>query len=76
MKNKILYVIVIVCLIESSRAVKGDPMNCSSVPSWESGIQRCAEGTDGNPTQYPANCNGGFYYVFITSDTSSCTFCP
>ncbi len=70
--------IVLVGLIESSRAIIGDPMECYSPPSLESGIQKCAQGSSeiSMPTQYPANCIGGFHFLFISSDKTECIICP
>ncbi len=68
--------IVLVGLIESYRAERGDPINCISPPTQASGILQCAQDSSGFPTEYPASCVGGFYFFFISSDTSVCKLCP
>ncbi len=74
MTKKILSVIILVGLIESLRAAKGDPIDC--VPP-RYGIQKCTQGDDGNPTLFAANCQAGFYLGYYTfTDDTGCFGCP
>jgi hypothetical protein len=70
MKKKIFFVIFMVNLIERSRAAQGDPTDCSTALSLLSGIQKCSQRTDGNPSQGAANCIAGFYFTYIDLENS------